>query len=409
MDTWTHEDNDTGYASDFNCAHWIGEGVDLHLVGGNGGQIQTSPDGTNWTSRTAGAPIFGSIEGFAHAPDILGSPRILTVGGNGSTEECATSDDGIAWSAQAFAGVAGAASGCTWNNSDNGGSGQFVVGFFDGTIQWSDDGVNWNNEGVQFGDIRAITNNNQAGDGNSIYVAVGVAGSIIRSVNGQDVWTDETPGGGYAGNFWGVCWSEAQSLFMAVGGLSMMQTSPDGINWTDRSADIPAVGSGNNVYGCDYSVNLDEWVITGSGEYIATHPADVTSGVWTQRTGGEPTNTASPNILAVHVQDAPVAIGVGTLADGQYFRATVIVENDCAHARHVTGVPRQSTVRPQLVRRHRPRRHPPEWAMRSARRSRSVGKHHRRRSARRRSSCRHRPPARALRRRRVQLRAVGAA
>ncbi len=71
--------------------------------------------------------------------------------------------------------------------------------------------------------------------GAGVWVAVGDLGEIQTSPDGI-TWTHRTPAGGYTGTFRGVAWSSTLSLFCAVGSAGSIQTSPDGTTWTARTA-----------------------------------------------------------------------------------------------------------------------------------------------------------------------------
>ena len=76
-----------------------------------------------------------------------------------------------------------------------------------------------------------------------------------------------------------VCYSEDLNLFVAVGSSGTILTSPDGINWTQRSTDIGTIQL-NYVYWCEQK-NL--FVIVGNGGVVLTSPDGIN---WTQRTSG---------------------------------------------------------------------------------------------------------------------------
>jgi hypothetical protein len=151
--------------------------------------------------------------------------------------------------------------------------------------------------------------------GAGVFVAVGASGQIQRSADGV-TWAVSTPGGGYANEFFGVHF--AAGLFVAVGTLTI-QTSPDGITWTERlqptvlygvyhdgsglwcavggagkiytSANgtswtlrSPAAGSGSPLfYGVTYALGL--WMAVGDDDEIQSSPDAIT---WTRRYNDPP-------------------------------------------------------------------------------------------------------------------------
>lgn len=83
--------------------------------------------------------------------------------------------------------------------------------------------------------------------GNGLFVAVGSNGVIQTSPDGV-TWTARTAGGGYTGIFRSVVWVEDLGLFVAVGDAGGPQTSPDGVTWTQRSFNS-ILGARTVVYG----------------------------------------------------------------------------------------------------------------------------------------------------------------
>ena len=83
--------------------------------------------------------------------------------------------------------------------------------------------------------------------GNGLYVAVGVSGTIITSVDGVS-WSRRSSG--TAGDIYGVTYGGNQ--FVAVGANGLVLTSPNGTNWTTRPTGITAgtytVAFGNGRY-----------------------------------------------------------------------------------------------------------------------------------------------------------------
>jgi hypothetical protein len=202
-------------------------------------QIVTSPDGVTWTTRVAenGQSLRGVVWSGALFVSV------------GFTGQIRTSPDGITWTqrtpAGGFSDPGDDFFGVTWDGS------LFVAVGTAGEIQTSPDGITWTQRtpaGGYSGDFRGV----DYFDG--LLVAVGTAGEIQTSPDGI-TWTARSAAGGYAGEFNGVTGGEAldtstgdqDTLFVAVGTAGEIQTSPDGITWTARSAAGGYVGEFNGV------------------------------------------------------------------------------------------------------------------------------------------------------------------
>lgn len=117
-----------------------------------------------------------------------------------------------------------------------------------GTIHHSIDGKSW-----QSATMPATEEIRDVAAGGGVFVAVGDAGTILRSSDGGATWTSQTAPG--AASLAAVAYGSG--VFVAVGGTAVY-TSPNGISWTDRSA-----GSG-----------LESWqsfkdVVFANGSFIA--------------------------------------------------------------------------------------------------------------------------------------------
>lgn len=94
--------------------------------------------------------------------------------------------------------------------------------------------------------------NDFATNGAGLIVGVGDAGLIKTSVDGGLTWTSRTPGSAFAGQLYRVLWAAGPALFVVIGGdagAGSIQTSPDGITWTQRQATTAGYG----VYSLAYS------------------------------------------------------------------------------------------------------------------------------------------------------------
>ncbi len=231
---------------------------------GSYGEVLTSPDGVKWTHRSSG--MEKSFSGIAYAKGLFVAVGDYAV---------FTSPDGVTWTKRIandhvlFKGVAY-------------GNGTFVtVGYTTGpTVPGlyamaftSPDGVTWADR-LRF----AIVPGSLLGVayGNNLFVAVGGAGAIFISPDGE-TWT-KRDGGMRDLGLKGIAYGN--STFVAVGSRytseSTILTSPDGVAWTDR---VPRPASKFN--GVTYAVRT--FVAVGTGGAIATSPDGVT---WTERDTG---------------------------------------------------------------------------------------------------------------------------
>lgn len=120
------------------------------------------------------------------------------------------------------------------------------------------------------------------------YVAVGASGAIYTATTVSGTWTARTADAGFAGNFFGVCWSAALSLFIAVGGTgaaTSIQTSPDGTTWTARTAGSSYTGDFEDVAEVS-GVSSTFLVAVGDAGEIQTSTDGIT---WTRLINGNDT------------------------------------------------------------------------------------------------------------------------
>ncbi len=82
LSTWTDQTPDASYSGDFNCVLWDSINAQW-VIGGDTGEIQTSPDGINWTRRHTGGSAVSKI--------VVCTTRLVATG--------YTSTDGHTWTA----------------------------------------------------------------------------------------------------------------------------------------------------------------------------------------------------------------------------------------------------------------------------------------------------------------------
>lgn len=192
----------------------------MYFMGGNGGPIQYSTDGDNFS--TAGSQTTGALRDMAYG---LGY-YVAVSNTSTSTSNLTTSTDGINWTARN--------SNCSSAiNAIAFGNGIFVGISQSGRITTSTDGTNWSFSTPMSGALWGIT------FGNGKFVVVSQTGNIWTSTNGttwtQTVVTDQfepmTPyqfkplsyGGG---KYWMSCADDHHGF------QSSISSSTDGITWT---------------------------------------------------------------------------------------------------------------------------------------------------------------------------------
>lgn len=124
-----------------------------------------------------------------------------------------------------------------------------------------------------------------AANGN-IMIAVGASGMIFRTDDVSQVashWTVQTQAAAFAGSFYAATFSAALGLFIIAGTTGEIQTSPDGVTWTHRTAGSSYAGTIQ-----DIAVGSGIVVFVGTGGEIQSS----TNGTaWTRRVTGAMTWT----------------------------------------------------------------------------------------------------------------------
>ncbi|TGE31851.1 leucine-rich repeat protein [Desulfosporosinus sp. Sb-LF] len=194
------------------------------------------------------------------------------------------SANGSSWTTRS-SGSTNSLAGVTYGNST------FVAVGDAGTILTSPDGASWTTRS-------SGSTNSLAGVtyGNSTFVAVGDAGTILTSPDGAS-WT--TRSSGSTNSLAGVTYGN--STFVAVGDAGTILTSPDGASWTTRSS-----GSTNSLVGVTYGNST--FVAVGDAGTILTSPDGAT---WTTR------NAITANSLSGVTYGNSTFVAVGAYgADG---------------------------------------------------------------------------------------------
>lgn len=317
-----------GFENTYLSITWTGTQL---VVSGNGGIVMTSPDGSAWTYRNTGVTSNWQAVGSSGSTIVVGAlsgvNRYSTDGGltwaAGSTT--ISHINAVASNGSAFvisgqnAYVATSPTGATWTIRNTGtfSAGQkmayngslFVYFTNQGLIYTSPNGLSWtqrvssttspisdavwlidrffagvgsslitstNGTAWQFTTIPGIFNIYGIARNSSVCVLVGGNG-IVKYSSDLSTWTSSTTGG--TEEMRSVVWSQELGLFAAVGTLTNVFTSPDGITWTNRG--MPASATGTTFNRIIWSGSL--FVAVGTNGSIITSPDGVT---WTARTSG---------------------------------------------------------------------------------------------------------------------------
>jgi hypothetical protein len=131
----------------------------------------------------------------------------------------------------------------------------------------------WTQRTSSFGTNRI---NNVEADGSTLYVAVGQVGTLATSPDGF-TWTQRTSSFGTS-EIRGIAYHGG--LWVAVGSAGKIATSTDGVTWTQQTANVGTAAL--------YTVWRGDgvWVAAASTGAITTSPDGVT---WTSRTGANTT------------------------------------------------------------------------------------------------------------------------
>lgn len=229
--------------------------------------IMTSADGIIWTARTVPAASPIASRGIAWSPSLS---LFVVVGEGVAISQVITSPDGINWTFRT------AAADLVWSSvAWSPTAGLFVAVGRTGAerVMTSPDGVTWTLQ-TSFGYLwTSVTWSPELG----LFVAVAdsVGGAVMTSPNGI-VWTLRT---GTSGEWTGVTWSPELSLLAVVGSNDTIMTSPDGIAWTAQTGPAGLVSQD-----ITWSPGLGLFVAVGTGgatNRIMTSPDGIT---WTLQT-----------------------------------------------------------------------------------------------------------------------------
>ncbi|MDR7870301.1 MAG: hypothetical protein RIN55_05545 [Tissierellaceae bacterium] len=246
----------------------------LWVAVGNDGKLNTSTNGTTWTTRTSG---FGTD----HIMSIYYANGLWVAVGRGG--KISTSTNGTTWVLRRES-----ASEVFWDVAY--GNGMWVAVGMTGVLYSSPDGITWTKRTSGFGTsmINCVTYDN------NLWLIGGVEGKIAASTNGT-TWTLRATGITnqvtkilFAENRWialpnaqsvvglstdGTTWTTQSTsyiyakgaiyidgLYLAVGGVAGFKASLDGISWVDK---LHPLGTGSTV--------INDIAYDGNGTFIAVN------------------------------------------------------------------------------------------------------------------------------------------
>jgi len=224
----------------------------LWVAAGANGELETSPDGITWTSRTSqfGADI---IYGVSHTGLTGGDALWTAVGANA---KISTSPDGVTWTAQTSNFLGGGIFSVKHNGLTGGSSLWVAVGGSTG-FSTSADGVTWvyNTTGTGTGTLTDVTYNNTMW---ACIQDVGASSTIIKSASGTSWATTFT-------SPYLIALTSSPSLFMSVGSANsyapQVSTSPDGYSFK-------FLGSATNQRSYPYAIGYgDDYFTVGTYNY----------------------------------------------------------------------------------------------------------------------------------------------
>ncbi len=218
----------------------MSDGPALYVAAGLGSA--TASDPSIWANHPPGGEAENNLYGVAGGDASTGKPSVA-VGQDINTGDpiILTSADGISWARNGYAGY-------HWLYDVAYAGGIYVAVGSNGSA-YSSDGANWSEVSIA-GMFYGV-----AGSG-SQFVAVGSLGKIIVSNNGGASWNQMTSP--TTQRLRGVTYDATAGLWVAVGYAGTILTSPEGVNWTQRTS-----GTANNLF----AVTSGSWTFS-SGESI---------------------------------------------------------------------------------------------------------------------------------------------
>jgi hypothetical protein len=206
-------------------------GIFVAVADAGTNRVMTSPDGANWTARTAASALPWQAVAWSPALGLFAA----VAGGFSATNRVMTSPDGITWTLRTGSPTTGIWNAIAWSPT----LGMFAaVAGANGPCITSPDGITWTSRTIaSAGEYVGICWSPTLGK----FLAVADSSSFgIKAVSSDGItWTQTT---GLPGTHWrDAAWSEVLQLFVvvagsAIGPVSGIFTSPDGVTFTSRTS-----------------------------------------------------------------------------------------------------------------------------------------------------------------------------
>lgn len=211
-----------------------------------------------------GDPSDDDLGGGSSAPSAnLQLFVVLSSDGTGDSNRlrCATSMDGVTWTARSMASVA------AWTDLCYSPELNLIVAIATNTINTSPDGITWTDRtSPGNGGWRAVCWSPRL----ALFVAVGTLASTQRVMTSPDgiTWTLRTTPAAADNTWTSVLWHDALRIFIAGSSGTItdaIMTSPDGITWTSRTT--PTTGVDELVFSASMVLGVNRDVGTADGIY----------------------------------------------------------------------------------------------------------------------------------------------
>lgn len=244
---WTKQAAVAGASLFTVCSNQLPYGTRYWIVAGDG-VIYKSTNGLAWTSETPGSSYSGNFNNSVYIGAVGGIQRILLVGDAGEIQAPANNAYNT-WT-RYHGGEAFALLGVAWD-----GTHAVAVGE-NGAILRCTPATSLGSWATSTPAAAYAGDFNGIAFGAGVFVAVGENGEIQTSPDGI-TFTHRTAAGGFTGLFTDVTYAGAQ--FVAVGANGEVQTSPNGITWTRRTL-TDAIA---DAFGCVITYAFNQYVLCG--------------------------------------------------------------------------------------------------------------------------------------------------